>query len=388
MKKIGIFTLNGNFNYGNRFQNYATQRYIEQLGYQAETIKYKMNLDKINEDKNLFGKIKSHFYSGDIYSIAKFKLNKLINLKKIKEKNKLLKYREENFKVFSNKYINETEETLDQSVLEDELKQQELNNSYLSFFAGSDQVWNLDNEKAPIFFFMPFIQKEKRNSIAASFGVNKIQEEFITDYSEGIDGMNRISVREDSGKDIVNKLTGRDSLVILDPTFLLSTTEWIDIAKDGGYIPKEKYILTYFIGEMTKEYKKTLELIADREKLKIINLNNINEPGYFVIAPDIFLSLVKNAEFIFTDSFHGVAFSIIFKKPFMSVDRVDVHKNMNTRIISVLSKFDLIERHNMKNIDNVMEIDYSNADSIIDSNKELTRSFIIDSLRDVCEKDG
>lgn len=96
-------------------------------------------------------------------------------------------------------------------------------------------------------------------------------------------------------------------------------------------------------------------------------------------------------EFILTDSFHGVAFSIIFRKPFMAVDRIDANVNMNTRIISVLKQFNLSNRYFKLDREILtkewLEIDYSGAEIIINNNREIAQTFINKSLEAISEND-
>jgi len=169
--RVGLVTLNGNFNYGNRFQNYALQFFLENFGYQVETILYKSI--PIGENDTAVTKLKKHLKSHDV---SKIMLKKILDLTRYRyehRKNNLLVLREESFKYFTSKYIKETEYVYNQSVLENDEQKKYLNLTYDNFFVGSDQVWNLDLNTYPDFFFLPFAAKKKRNSFAASFGVSE-----------------------------------------------------------------------------------------------------------------------------------------------------------------------------------------------------------------------
>lgn len=381
VKKIGIFTLNGNINYGNRFQNYAAQKFLENFGYEVETIRYKRKIIDNNNSKSILEKIKQHILEENIFEYIRFKLNKIANKKNIYKEQELLETRANNFSEFSTKYIQETDYILNQTIIDDNLKKNNLDNEYITFFVGSDQVWNLDNKEFSEFYFLPFINKNKRNSLSASFGISEIPEKYKKNYTNRLNGLNNISVREESACKIIRDLTGRSSTLLLDPTFLLTQSDWGKIASKGT--KNKRYILTYFLGRKTAEYKKIIENFSKNENLDVINLNDITSPDYYVIAPDQFLALIKEASFVFTDSFHGVAFSIIFRKPFMAVDRIDMNVNMNTRIISILNQFNLSNRYYRKNnikASKWMDIDYTNANQVIENNRKIADKFVGESL--------
>jgi len=245
----------------------------------------------------------------------------------------------------------------------------------------------LDGIHFPSFYFLPFIQKIKRNSLAASFGVENVDDSFEDEYKSGISGMNRISVREESGANIVKKLTSKESTLLLDPVFLLDKSEWIDMGNFPKVIGTKKYLLTYFLGKRTVEYTKIIDDFAVQQDLSIIHLNDFSYPEYFNVSPDQFLSLISEATFFFTDSFHGVAFSIILNKPFMVLDRVDKVKSMSTRIEMILKRFELTKRYyagGKKVISSEwIHLNYANSNKVIEKNRNQTNIFLGKCFADV-----
>lgn len=383
MKKIvGILTLNGNFNYGNKLQNYALQYFIESLGYNAETISYDFKIKK-----NKFQKL--------VYSIKKLLRNlfrllhpkeTLKTIKRVKWEKRCYQMREQSFKNFTDKYIHTTEFKVDHTILQNPEKLNYINKRYITAFVGSDQVWNYFDVKAfPYMFFLPFFKQEKRNSFAASFGFTEIPDDkFKINYANSLRQMNKISIREESGRNIIQGLIEKDVSVVLDPTFLLSRKEWLALSKPCLSKPKEKYMISFFLGEVTSKYKDIINRISNENGLKVINLNDFKDDVLYKIPPEEFIDLFSEAAFVITDSFHGTVFSIIFHVPFFVVDRVAKMVNMNTRIINLLEKFGLSNRYikDGKNcsIENI-SIDFGVSNAIIRSNYNQSKQFIYDAVK-------
>ena len=220
MKNILIITLYGNYNYGNKFQNYAMQTTLEKLGGNANTnININFNTQKTN---NILQKLR------------KITFKRIINKLLVKFKNITDKKRTENFKAFSEKYL----KTVNYNTYD------ELNKNYDMLCIGSDQIWN------PYFikdFYYSYGQfSNNAFSYAASFGINEIPDEYKEEVKKGLNHVKHISVREDKGADIVENLIGKRPEVVLDPTLLLEDKEWDKIIAVPKNIPKKKFIVTYF----------------------------------------------------------------------------------------------------------------------------------------------
>lgn len=355
--KIGIVTLNGYKNYGNVLQNVALQYYLKSLGFLPETIWYS------GEDcTGLVNKIKFHIKYGDLIEVAKYQYLKRFNAK-FKLFQKLVLRREKRFRKFCEENISYSRFRITDDVLTDSALVKEINQEYLSFLTGSDQVWGLQGSKYPEIYFLPFADKEKRNSYAASFGFANIPDDKLKPaYKEGLTNMSGISVREYEGASIVEKISKRNPTVLLDPTFLLSQSEWAGISPKNRRVNKGDYILTYFLGRKSSKWSKFIHDVAERENLQVINLNDVNSPDYFGIDPAEFLALFESAKHIVTDSFHGTVFSIIFKKKFLVIDRDDAMVNMNSRIMTLLKRMNLLDRF-------VFNDDYDERDLIISLNR-------------------
>ena len=274
-KNIGIFTLNGYENYGNRLQNYALQETIKNLGFEVETI-----LVHRKSGDNITNKIKKSLSSGEVFGKVIRRINRQFN-------KRYLKIRKEEFLAFTEKYIKEVDYSLSINNTPNDL-----NEKYDYFITGSDQVWNPNNLHGTSFFFLTFAQKEKRIAYAPSFGVSEIDDIFISDYKKWLSGMHKLSVREDDGAKIIRMLTGKDVPVHIDPTLLLNKEEWLEISKQAKNKPIRNYLVTYFLGGMPKEHKKNIYKIAKMKGLDIINLGVLDEKDTYVAGPSEFIDYI------------------------------------------------------------------------------------------------
>ena len=191
MKRAGIVTLFGEYNFGNRLQNYAVQQVLRKNGLDAETIKYIGLEDDVPVIRNE------------------------------KDESRLKKF----------KSFNENIEFADEILYKEYEAPKRFAEDYDYIIMGSDQIWNFTFDK--IFSdkaLGTFVPKEKRVSFSASFGVDYVPEEGSRLYElckNGLNDIKSISVRESAGKEIVKKLTGRDDAeVLIDPTMMLDESEW------------------------------------------------------------------------------------------------------------------------------------------------------------------
>lgn len=215
--------------------------------------------------------------------------------------------------------------------------------------AGSDQVWHKwhDDVNELPFYYLEFMPKEKRFSYAASFGFEKIPSSDLQQHKVGLNGMKQISCRENTGCTIVREILGQDVPKVLDPTLLLSPLEWKKIAQQASKVVKgqDKYAFVYFLGDLSEEYKKYMD--ETMKALKITNcidfLDNQNHK-ISKCGPSEFLSLIDNADYIFTDSFHCTVFSTLFNKNFTVFRRIQPgFEKMFSRLEEFLSSKGLLD---------------------------------------------
>ena len=347
-KKIGIITLDGVYNYGNRLQNLAVQRIWEKEGFETETIIIKRSFLK------------------EAYRYAKCFLNSPL---------KTLKFIRFNKKYINVKYIFDKKAKLDEKKI-----------SEFSFFSvGSDQVWNPNLRKSDKdIYYLKFAPREKRIALSPSIAVESVPAPLKKSFVEGVTGFDYVSVRERQGADLIRDLTGLDATVLVDPTLALTKEEWeqmLSLKERGG----DDYILLYFLGEADKEFMDKVERFAKENNLKIKSAhikNGLGEKNNF--DPRDFVSLIKGAKYMFTDSFHGVAFSIIFNTSFYAFPRQNRENDVNTvaksRLTSILGITQLLERFVTEFPDKVEEIDFTKANALIGDEREKVYSFVKDAL--------
>lgn len=349
MSKALIVTLYGNFNYGNKFQNYAIQNVLKKYFNEVYTLtSSKIWRPRKNE------------------AILKF-FPKVFFMKKESLERK--KYK--NFEKFSQNYIAQCVQT----------DSKKLGQDFDSVCIGSDQIWNpyyYDN------FYYSFGKFSKNVfSYAASIGINEIPENYQEDMKIGLNRLKHISVREEKGAEIVENLTGERPKVLIDPTMLLTAEEWDKIIEKPKRMPKKEYIFTYFLGEYSKERREYIKKIAEKNNLEIVSLGQIEDDKYFCSSPSEFLYLIKNSKIIFTDSFHGSVFSILYKRPFYILNREGVSFSMNSRIDTLIKKFNLENReinNYAKQID--MEYDYSEVQILLENERKKAIEFLENSLKE------
>lgn len=349
MKKVGIVTIIDNNNYGNRLQNYAVQESLKKLNkYEVETIKNEPRLNsKISKFKYFLKWIKS------ILIKVKNIINNSLRKKRFLEFNKEnIKFSRRTFNVF-NKYT-----------------------EYEYFVVGSDQVWNPLFSRLRDFELLNFDTTAKKVSFSASFGISELPNEYKENARKGLLDFNNISVREDAGKEIIKNLgVDKEVEVLVDPTMLLTTEEWDKISKKPVQLKNKKYILNYFLGELSKERKQKIDSIAQENDCEIIDILNPNSP-FYQTGPSEFLYLEKNAFAIFTDSFHSCVFAILYNVPFLVFDREDKNEKMNSRIDTLLKKFELEDRRYLGEITyKNLQINYSKAHKKIEEEKQKTMNF-------------
>lgn len=349
MKKIAIVTICDNNNYGNRLQNYALNTVVSSLGLNSVTLWNKSN--------------------NTLRKRTKLAIKKCLPTKNIYRKKEVL------FEQFTRGYICNKYVDLDNL--------SNINDEFDYFIVGSDQIWNYNFGHAQDKDFLKFADFDKTISYAPSFGISNIEHEWEKRISTGVNHIKHLSVREEQGAKIIKELTCRDAQVVLDPTLLLSKTEWCKIQKKPKKMIKEKYILTYFLGEKNEKLKSEIDKISIENNLEVINLCDIEDEKFYSCGPSEFLYLFNHAELVLTDSFHACVFSMIFNKPFYVFDRNSKGmKSMNSRLDTLLSTFKQEQRkvNTLKGIKDVFECNYSESYEVLKIKKKESMDFLKNAL--------
>lgn len=340
-------------NYGAVLQTYALQQAIKSLGYETEVLNY-------DEERVR----RSYHYSIFAQKSCKEILKHVVYHKRYKNKIAVFqKFLAENVSL-SKRY---TKKNISKSNLQYDL-----------FISGSDQVWSLGLHQGDKSYLLDFVDDcNKKGSYAASFGyatINDIPEQYHQDYASLLNDFTYVNIREKEGLDIFRRFVaqGKDCAQVIDPTFLISTEKWHSISKKPA---ESNYILLYCVNRYNEllEYAKS---VAEKTGKKIINIQDGNQqlPGVInreSISVNEFLGYIENADLVLTNSFHGIAFSIIFRKEFV-FDYVHKKVNSNSRVRSLTEVLSLQERELAK-VDMDKVIPYSDVETLL--TKEIEYSY-------------
>jgi len=375
MKKIAILTINDYQNYGNRLQNYATQEVLKTLGFSVETIVNSTMLKKQNNKNKIIDRINNlrRMTTKERYRRITSMLLKYLYKRKI-ENNKAKRI--ESFKNFTKNCILETKYTISVDNIPDTLA-----TKFDYFITGSDQVWNPFIKQGTSIYFLTFAQKIKRIAYSPSFGVSEIPSKYIENYKVWLSEMSKLSVRENSGSAIIRKLTGRDAIVLIDPTLMLTKEKWISISKRASNKPKKEFLLKYILGTSSHDYKRIIKKIAKENDLKIVNLADIKDKENYKVDPSEFIDYINSASIVCTDSFHACIFSILMETPLIVFDRIGT-LSMNSRIDTLLSTFKLESRllKNIKTNEQIFNVDYSHVASILEFERNKAINYLKEAL--------
>lgn len=340
--KFAIVTIQS-MNYGNRLQNYALQEKLKKYG-DCYTLRGDKNQVKIISVIKRYFRIIRKKKKRDIYDL--FDLN--------------IKY--------ANDYgVRKTSDKYD------------------FFIAGSDQIWNPTFNIVGDREFLTFCEKKKRIAYAASIGLENIPKECTELYKNRLNDFFAISMREDAGARIVKELTGIDVPVVLDPTMLLTEKEWRKVEKSTIEKPNNPYIFKYMLGTKNDKYDTWISNLAEEKGWSIYELKDISEDEKSLIGPGEFIYLLRNSEFVCTDSFHGTVFSILFHKKFRAFQRPfqKGYGIMSSRLDTLLKKFDLEDFRilDVSELDNeIKDIDYTEIENKLEKYREESLEYLIKAM--------
>ncbi len=357
--KIGIITFHWGTNYGGVLQAYALQSYISKLGHEAYIINYK----PIKYRKSIY----TCFRTPRVW-LWPIMINEYMKEKKIAE--------------FRSTFLNMTQPYNSISELQNNPPKFDV------YIAGSDQIWNpsftLNGEgfKTSSYFLNFGNSTVKRISYAASFGRTNYPSEAAIFAKRFLNNFDAISVRETTGIDIIKKITNIIPELLPDPTLLLTQDDYNNTLQLSNNKHKKKYVFSYFLRGESDLVKKTKKVI--RKQYKISSPDNIFSP-YSIID---WINGIKHSQFVITNSFHGMVFSIIYHKPFIVFPAYGKHKESNDRFYTLLQYLNLEDRifdnQNTSTLFDLIHIpiDWINIDNRISSLRNKTHSFLSNSIID------
>ena len=369
---VGILTFHNAHNYGAVLQAYALRTKLRKMGHEAHIINYR------NESvENVYPKKLKLYrnYIGRRDIVFPWRWNELFGKLAVRRQmREAWKRRHDGFNDFINTVL--LEGKLDKVTIND------LVNMDIDFFiCGSDQIWtsNLSGGLDPV-YFLDFKTQAKKISYAASRKTEDIPAKEQSYFIRCLAELDCISVREKNLSKTLSLLCKKQIDVTVDPTLLLNSDEYNQISSEPN--EKEKYVFMYAL-QADKILRECAQHAANRLGVKLIELYTRLPAGHGKrncladISPSEFLSYYKNAEYIFSHSFHGTIFAIIFQKNFYSVYEKDSRKD------NLLDILELQSRHiySIAEVDVDASVDYVSVNRLIDSYREYSINFLSSALK-------
>lgn len=386
--KIGL-AINYDYpDYGGMLQAFATQKVLDNHGIENEAICF-------NRLKNDINRRKWKYFLSNIFDISIVKEKGRIIEKKIIQKNNKtlsiqLSTRKNALESWSKEMFKTSREFLNWNDITNSAHE------YDSIVVGSDQLWLPSNVFADYYTLNWVPNNVNKICYATSFGISEIPTKYKQIYKSFLSRFNYLSAREVSGQKIIKNICNKDVPLVCDPTLLLDSKEWNKIASKRLF--NEPYIFCYFMGD-NPEQRDFVQRLAKKTNCKIVALLHLDQYissderyvdyAPYNVTPADFISLIKYADYICTDSFHGTVFSINYSKVFFTFLRFNHNASLstNTRITSLLSTIGLNERLitdvniNIESITNISKWDEIQERVIFFREKSL--NYLLNSLQKV-----
>ena len=364
-----------NNNYGSMLQSFATQKMLDGYGINYELLSYKKKYTPLFALKSL-----PRFLNGVIWQDKLNERRKKKFLNKHPELKKEVSERTNAFNQFREIFFSAPIKTY---YGYDELQEQ--SKKYSAFIAGSDQLWSPSGLPTNFYNLMFTYDDATRISYASSFGVKKIpwyQRRRTKNY---LNRIQHISCREESGSEIVKELTGRDVPTVADPTILFNGDEWKELLPSER-VQEGKYIFSYILGT-DKKYRDEVLKLSKETELPIVSVHqyvdadlDFGDVSVTDAGPAEFVDLIRNAEYVCTDSFHGSVFSILCHRKLVIFNRYSDNSSSskNTRIDNLCGKLGLSDRRFSGDIieDANGEIDFTSIDNKLETMRQESRDYL------------
>ncbi len=343
-KKVGLCLAGFNgTNYGMLLQAYATQQVVEMLGFETEIIDYRSG-----RDKHIRPSVGALYIAGKkLYTVVR---NKVFPKTGEQWTERNLQNKQERYEIaaqFRNNYFKNVVVRAGYTQLYESSK------AYDSVLVGSDQLWQPDISFTNFYTLRFAAEGVNRISYATSLGVSAYPRYCWKQAAEFWSKINYLSVREEQGKKVIQSIVDIPVKVVADPTYLLTSEQWWRLIPYKRLI-EEQYVLCYFLSNDT-DAKALAVQYAHKKGMKCVGIlssecNANDDEVYDEVlvgkSPQDFINLIRGASCVFTDSFHGLAFSVINSIDFFIFyrKRNEVRASRNSRIDNILSSWGLKDR--------------------------------------------
>lgn len=364
-KRVATHTFLNSDNYGSVLQAYALLTTLNKIGYDAFVIDYFKD-----EVKELYQIMKPNTSKYNFFTNCYSRLHYSQLLMK---KKRYADFREEYIPKTSIQYTEHCQLLANPPEVD-------------CYICGSDQVWNTQIADFDSSYLLDFVKSGKKISYAASGITKNTPNSGIDLLASALEHFDSVSVREEIGKERINKRIGDNAIRVLDPVLLLTPEEWRGVLAQHSFddLPqKGSYMFCYFAGGISKDFEKFTVRLARKMGLKRILImpewRNIFRSGkkYYQAGPMEFMALLNSAEIVCTNSFHGTALSILLNKPFV----VGLHVPFSDdRITTLLNSCGLAEREIDPAVDEpdaiAKQIDFSKSNSVIQAERERSVNWL------------
>lgn len=387
MKPIGLVTCYFHHNYGSMLQAYATEMIMQQMGLPFQTIACKAPINYMKENKLLYI-IKKLLIADWKMRLGKMKIERA--KKDYPEFARNWDIRNKAFDQFAETFFHVSPYCKNREEL---IKMAE---NYSAFLVGSDQLWRTDSVEHGYYTLEWVPDHIRKIAYSTSIGVKEVPWFQVEKNKRFMNRFDHIALREQSACDLVYKLTGRKVPVVLDPTLLFTGDQWLGIQQQEP-LTNGKYIFCYLLGDNPLQ-REFIKRVKEKTGYKIVALQQLDDyipsdEGFADEAPYVgpreFLNYIRNAEYVFTDSFHCSVFSILYKKNFFTFSRFaeGAKQSTNTRIDNLLHITGLEDRRMTKDktVDGVINYKgpFDGVDDKLNAYRKSSMEYLHNALKDL-----
>lgn len=370
---IILATVFSGFNYGSSLQAFAGKKIIQSLGYDCEIVKLKSLIKgrdiRLNKLMTIF-----------IRSVLLSKKH-ILDVYKASYQKKFVDGCEEMFNKFTNDYLEPVE--LSWNSL------RKMASVAIACFSGSDQIWNSSTLYVDPLYYLRFAPSYKRVAFAPSFGRDFIADYNKTKMAKWISEYPYISIRENSGVPLIEEMTGKKALQLIDPTLAIKSEQWKNFL---GIVHESKnYILAYFLDEPSDLARRQLVKLKNEMGCEVVSIPYVfkNEEDYSDVSvaagPKEFVNLIANARLVCTDSFHGTAFSLNMHTPFYTFEReYGAANKQSERILSILRMVNMMKRYQPHETEHPLDdIDFKYSDLVLSKERDKVYNYVKSAISDI-----
>lgn len=363
-KKIGILTWHNHGNFGGSLQSFALFTFLKKMGYNPKIINYDKFAGKNNDS--------------EIRKILKILIGNVVVLFDYKYQSAL----SFPFRRFEWKYLDETPLAINKV----EVEKLVIDFDYI--ICGSDQIWAPNVFDSIYMLDFQLDKKVKKIAYAPSIGLNEIPQNIAEQYKKLLSDFSAISIREARGEDILKRQCGINSTVVLDPTLLLDKSDYLQLEKKV-YGLRKPFVFCYFLNEH-HEYKQSVLSAINGKDICVVGVSKKADDFSWMhllkyISPCEFLWLIHNASYVFTDSYHGTIFSLLYHKDFYTFRRFTEKDkiNQNSRLEQLNAWFNITDRIIDYNVIPSLAncYDFSYFDSELTKARDISTTYLLEAIK-------